>query len=58
MKKKKNWVVFYHDKQELAAISVQCISPGEIPATIGLLAYENSIPEDAIHFKVEARPAA
>lgn len=57
MKKTESWVVFYHEEKELVAITVRGLFPGEISATKELLAYENSIPEDAIHFKVEARHA-
>lgn len=50
------WVVFYHGKRELAAITLQGLFPGEIRATIELLAYENGITQDAISVSLQDRP--
>ena len=50
------WVVFYHGKQELAAVTLQGMFPGEIRATIELLAYEHGILQDSISVSLQDRP--
>ena len=50
------WIVFYHGKQELAAVTLQGMFPGEIRATIELLAHERGIPQDAISVSLQDRP--
>lgn len=50
------WVVFYHGKKELAAITLQGLFPGEIRATKELLAYEHGIPEQEISVSLQDRP--
>lgn len=49
------WFVFYHGEKELAAYTVNGTFPGESAATIGLLAYENGIPKEAIRVACEER---
>lgn len=48
--KERGWIVFYHDSQEILRISKSGLHEGELQATIGLLAYENSISEGDIYF--------
>lgn len=50
------WVVFYHGKQELAAVTLRGLFPGEIRATIELLAYEHGITQDSISVSLQDRP--
>ena len=50
------WVVFYHGKQELAAVTLRGLFPGEIRATIELLAAERGITQDAISVSLQDRP--
>lgn len=52
---KENWFVFYHGKRELSACTVRGSFPGEIEATVELLADENNIPKEAIRVAVENR---
>lgn len=51
-----DWVVFYHGKRELAAVTLQGLFPGEIRATKELLAHEHGIAQDAISVSLQARP--
>lgn len=53
MRKKKRWIVFYHNNKKLIAISAEEVFEGEITATKELLAFENSIPVDEITVKLE-----
>lgn len=50
------WVVFYHGKQELAAVTLQGLFPGEVRETIALLAYERGIPSQEISVSLQDRP--
>jgi len=52
---KEKWFVFYHGKRELGACTVRGSFPGEIEATVELLAGENNIPQEAIRVAVEKR---
>lgn len=49
------WIVFYNklNGEELTRITTTGNFAGEIKATIGLLAYNNSINESDIEFKIE-----
>ena len=51
-----DWVVFYHGKLELAAVTLQGLFPGEIRATKELLAHEHGITQDAISVSLQSRP--
>lgn len=51
-----DWVVFYHGREELAAVTLQGLFPGEIRATIELLAYEHGLTQDDISVSLQARP--
>ena len=51
----KEWIVFYHNDNELAAITVYELMYEEIPRTKELLAYEKGISPDEITIKVEQR---
>ncbi len=47
--RRREWIVFFgSDGKELLAISKEGTVEEEIPATIGLLAYERGIPEGSI----------
>lgn len=47
--RRREWIVFFSpDGKELLAISKEGIVGEEIPATIGLLAYERGVPEESI----------
>lgn len=50
------WIVFYHRGQELAAVTLQGLFPGEIRATIELLAGERGIPSQEISVSLQDRP--
>ena len=50
------WVVFYHGKEELAAVTLDGLFPGEILATKELLAYERGITQDSISVSLQDRP--
>lgn len=50
------WAVFYYGENELAAVTLRGLFPGEIMATTKLLAYEHGIPRDAIRVVREDRP--
>lgn len=52
---KEKWFVFYHGERELSACTVRGSFPGEIEATVELLAGENNIPQEAIRVAVEKR---
>lgn len=49
------WFVFYYGKQELGSCTLRGSFPGEIEATVELLAAENEIPPEAIRVAVEKR---
>ena len=51
----KEQVVFYNrlTGEELCRYSIEGIFPGEMKATIGLLAYEYNIAEDDVEIKLE-----
>ena len=51
------WVVFLHRGQELAACTLRGLAPGEIRATIELLAGERGIPSQEISVSLQDRPA-
>ena len=51
----KEWIVFYHNDKELAAITVYGLMSDEIPSTKKLLSYEKGISPDEITIKVEQR---
>ena len=53
--RERKWFVFYHGKRELGACTVRGSFPGEIEATVELLAGENNIPQEAIRVAVEKR---
>jgi hypothetical protein len=50
------WIVFYHKKKELLAITLQGTFPGEIRQTIELLAWERGIPSQEISVSMQDRP--
>lgn len=50
------WIVFYHKKQELLAVTLQGLFPGEIRQTVELLAYERGIPSQEISVSLQDRP--
>lgn len=50
------WIVFYHKKQELLAVTLRGLHPGEIRQTIELLAYERGIPSQEISVSLQDRP--
>lgn len=50
------WIVFYHGEQELASCTLQGSFPGEVQATVELLAGERGLPEEAIRVVLEDRP--
>lgn len=52
---KEKWFVFYHGERELSACTVRGSFPGEIEATVELLAGENNIPQEDIRVAVEKR---
>jgi len=47
--------VFYYGKQELGSCTLRGSFPGEVKATVELLAAENEIPPEAIRVAVETR---
>ena len=49
------WVIFYTGNRELLRYSLQGEAEGEREATVGLLAYENGIPESEISWDVRER---
>lgn len=51
-----DWVVFYHGKKELAAVSLHGLFPGEIRATKELLAHEHGLTQDDISVSLQKRP--
>ena len=51
----KEWIVFYHNDKELAAVTVYGLMCDEIINTKELLAYERGILPDEITIKVERR---
>lgn len=57
MAKKENWMVFKDREtgRELCSYTVRGTFSGERAATIKLLAYENSLPEDRIVTTIEMR---
>ena len=52
---KEKWLVFYHGEKELAAYTLLGTFPGELEATVELLAYENNIPKEDIRVVCETR---
>lgn len=52
---RERWLVFYSGKKELAAITLRGTFPGEVEATVDLLAGENGIPKEAIRVVCEMR---
>jgi len=50
--KKRQWLVFYYDGQELLRYSLAGTFPGERENTIQLLAAEHDVPASAIYFAV------
>lgn len=52
---RERWLVFYNGKKELAAITLRGTFPGEVEATVDLLAGEHGIPKEAIHVVCEMR---
>lgn len=52
---KEEYLVFYHNKKELAAYTIRGTFEGELEATKELLAYENGISTEAICVKKEYR---
>ena len=55
---KENWFVFYYGERELCACTVRGSFPGEIEATVELLASENNIPKETIRVAVEKRKSS
>ena len=51
-----DWVVFYHGKKELAAVTLHGLFPGEIRATKELLAHEHGLTTDVISVSLQERP--
>ena len=51
----KEWIVFYHNDKELAAVTVYGLMYDEIINTKELLAYERGISPDEIMIKFEQR---
>ena len=52
---RERWLVFYNGKKELAAITLRGSFPGEVDATVDLLAGENGISKEAIRVVCEMR---
>lgn len=52
---KERWLVFYNGKKELAAITLRGSFPGEVDATVELLAGQHGIQKEAIRVACEVR---
>ena len=51
----REWVVFYHEREELAAYTLRGTFAGEATETKKLLAYERGVSEDEISVVIEKR---
>lgn len=49
------WVVFYHNRHEMAAYTLKGTFPGELEETKSLLAYEYGIEKEDIEIRIEER---
>lgn len=52
---REDWLVFYHDGEEIGSYTIRGTFQGEREETIALLAHEKGIPPEEITARIEKR---